>query len=736
MLKKKLISMALAAALVFSMLPVNVFAEASDGAEAEVTAAADEAAPDAVTDEAAPDKVAPAAVTNETATTAASDEAAPVAEEKEKEAIADAPEADKKDLSEEAEDDEFVFDEEAALDFDAFERATSIQSDTEEVVDPKHFFFNLYMFDDEQGNALSRDAKVFNYTFEGETYQFYNLETLRQSILQQNAKGRTVTIQLMLRANQNGLAYAEAPTTPSGQDTKYYQPDFQDPVKSKKLRAYLDYLAKTYSTKECHVDQWIMGNEVNMPSQWNWAGTKDPDLIVSRYVSAYTALYDTVRKYTTKSRVSLCVDHSWQNNDEGRGVPVKDFLEKFNAQVGNRTWCVAYHIYPAIDSEPEIWADMSASANRKLNPNSDAAEFVDGGNLHIMTNYIRSHFGSQHRVMMTEQGVTAAKGREIQAACLAISYLACKYNNMVDCYIYQGHGGYALDGYSKDMWLKLDSNDPGDKAWIESEIARITGKGSLTEFIPTYGKQVDEAKVTAFVTRLYQLCLGRDPDANGLNDWVGQLTSGSKTGAEVAAGFFLSDEIKKQNLSDEQYVETLYQVMMGRASDAGGKADWVKKLKECVGRDGVYLGFANSTEFKNICNSYGISAGSFTPSAYRSKNPNLTQFVYRMYAKALGREAEVAGVEYWCQQIIEGGYTLDEMATRGFFDSTEFKNKGLNDEQYVEVLYQTFFDRASDAGGKADWLNRMHNQNYSRTDVLNGFCGSREFANLKASFGL
>ena len=253
MLKKKLISMALAAALVFSMLPVNVFAEASDGAEAEVTAAADEAAPVAVNDEAAPDKVAPAAVT---------DEAAPVAEEKEKEATADAPEAEKKELSEEA-----------ALDFDAFERATSIQSDTEEVVDPKHFFFNLYMFDDEQGNALSRDAKVFNYTFEGETYQFYNLETLRQSILQQNAKGRTVTIQLMLRANQNGLAYAEAPSTPSGQDTKYYQPDFQDPVKSKKLRAYLDYLAKTYSTKECHVDQWIMGNEVNMPSQWNWAGT-------------------------------------------------------------------------------------------------------------------------------------------------------------------------------------------------------------------------------------------------------------------------------------------------------------------------------------------------------------------------------------------------------------------------------------------------------------------------------
>ena len=76
------------------------------------------------------------------------------------------------------------------------------------------------------------------------------------------------------------------------------------------------------------------------------------------------------------------------------------------------------------------------------------------------------------------------------------------------------------------------------------------------------------------------------------------------------------------------------------------------------------------------------------------------------------------------------------MATTGFFNSPEFLNKGLNDEQYVEVLYQTFFDRASDAAGKADWLDRMHNQGYSREAVLNGFCGSQEFANLKRSFGL
>ena len=78
------------------------------------------------------------------------------------------------------------------------------------------------------------------------------------------------------------------------------------------------------------------------------------------------------------------------------------------------------------------------------------------------------------------------------------------------------------------------------------------------------------------------------------------------TGKQVAFGFIFSPEFVNRNLSNEEYVEYLYLAIMGRASDAGGKADWVNRLNNGWIRQDVFNGFAGSTEFHNICVSYGI----------------------------------------------------------------------------------------------------------------------------------
>ena len=72
----------------------------------------------------------------------------------------------------------------------------------------------------------------------------------------------------------------------------------------------------------------------------------------------------------------------------------------------------------------------------------------------------------------------------------------------------------------------------------------------------------------------------------------------------------------------------------------------------------------------------------------------------------------------------------------GFIFSEEFTNKNLSNEQYVDTLYATFFDRAPDAAGKADWLGKLNRGKATREQVLDGFLGAEEFANLVKSFGL
>lgn len=72
---------------------------------------------------------------------------------------------------------------------------------------------------------------------------------------------------------------------------------------------------------------------------------------------------------------------------------------------------------------------------------------------------------------------------------------------------------------------------------------------------------------------------------------------------------------------------------------------------------------------------------------------------------------------------------------KSFFFSDEFVAKGLSNEDYVETLYATFMDRASDADGKTMWVNLLNNGT-TRTEVLEGFSRSAEFGTILESFGL
>lgn len=258
--------------------------------------------------------------------------------------------------------------------------------------------------------------------------------------------------------------------------------------------------------------------------------------------------------------------------------------------------------------------------------------------------------------------------------------------------------------------------------------------------LANYVKGMDEVtginEVRAFVNRLYAYALGRTADEAGLNDWTNKLMNKERTGTEVAVGFFFSDEMNNRNLSNEEFVELLYKVMMNRSSDAEGKAYWLDLLNNGVSRRGVFNGFAGSTEFSNICNYYGINRGTATATEGRDKNYGATLFVSRLYTQALGRDYDVAGLNDWCNRIVNGTWSVTDVSTTGFFHSKEFENKNLSNEEYVKVLYRTFLGREYDQAGLDDWVGQLNSGAKSRDDVLRGFSYSREFSNIMKQYGL
>jgi hypothetical protein len=112
--------------------------------------------------------------------------------------------------------------------------------------------------------------------------------------------------------------------------------------------------------------------------------------------------------------------------------------------------------------------------------------------------------------------------------------------------------------------------------------------------------------IEAFVTRFYRLCLGRDPDPPGLEQWSSSLLSQVQTGADVAVGFLDSPEFLEKNTSHEDYLAVLYKVFLNRNPDPAGLSEWLAELEAGRERGHIRNGFLYSREFSELCREFGI----------------------------------------------------------------------------------------------------------------------------------
>jgi hypothetical protein len=234
-------------------------------------------------------------------------------------------------------------------------------------------------------------------------------------------------------------------------------------------------------------------------------------------------------------------------------------------------------------------------------------------------------------------------------------------------------------------------------------------------------------KHEAFIERFYQNILARTADVDGLNYWLDILKN--KSAARVVIGFFHSNEFTALGLNNSAYIDILYHTLFDRAPDIAGKSEWLNDLENGKSRDQVMFGFLNSQEFKNL-------ADKFQTLAIRpiDQVEGLSGYVNRFYTLVLNREADQGGFDYWTNALISKEKAGGDIA-KGFFNSTEYLNRGLVNNTFLDICYRAFFGREADSTGKSNWLNLL-NKGTSKNAVLDGFIGSQEFLNLTKSFGI
>lgn len=293
-----------------------------------------------------------------------------------------------------------------------------------------------------------------------------------------------------------------------------------------------------------------------------------------------------------------------------------------------------------------------------------------------------------------------------------------------------GYMVYSLDGVT---WF---TTLPGATTVGEYTVYyRAVGDSSHSDSpIGTVTARVNRPDTTAFVEHLYVRALGRHADDGAINSY-GALVNSGASGGDIIRAVFSSDEFLARNLNDNDYIEVVYQTLLGRESDISGRTAWSNAFANGVSRSSMIEEFINSSECADLCLRYGLSTGGTDASNITVDSASkVRSFVSRLYRNCLGRRPDTSGYEYWSSQLQNHAISGASCAY-GFFFSPEFTNAHYSNPEFVTRLYRVFLGREPDAAGLNNWVTTL-NSGVSRQDVFYGFAHSAEFTRICSEYGI
>ena len=237
----------------------------------------------------------------------------------------------------------------------------------------------------------------------------------------------------------------------------------------------------------------------------------------------------------------------------------------------------------------------------------------------------------------------------------------------------------------------------------------------------------DPADPAAQVARLYRAGLGRSADQGGLGYWTESIQDGATLG-QLAASFLDSPEFTSRfghSLGHAEFVQRLYQNVLGRAPDPSGQAYWTGVLARGADRATVLAAISESAENRQTTAPL-VQAGLW------QLDPAAAQAA-RMYDTVFGRLPDAGGLTYWASALGAGSLGLQDMAD-GFVASPEFQAVygTLLNREFVAEIYTNTLRRPGDAGGIEYWTARL-NEGATRAGLVVGFSESAEHRDLTAA---
>jgi Domain of unknown function (DUF4214)/Domain of unknown function (DUF5122) beta-propeller len=266
-----------------------------------------------------------------------------------------------------------------------------------------------------------------------------------------------------------------------------------------------------------------------------------------------------------------------------------------------------------------------------------------------------------------------------------------------------GTGGIVTTDLGGDNWITALVRQPDNRLVAAGSAALSSPQGVTQVFALARYHTLDVDVLAAFVTEVYLAALARLPDASEVAYWVGVLER--EPSPDTVRGMlhvvFDGPEFRQRPVNPWQYVDALYQAMLGREPDQGERDWWVQAVLDRLHT--VLPVFLASPEFQRLVPSCRDQAA-------------VTLLVGRLYQYVLRRVASPEELAWWTQDIMT--WCALEEAVETFFTTGEYLGVPRTLGDHVTVVYRALLAREPDAGEQAWWVEDLAGQLAALEDDL------------------
>lgn len=344
------------------------------------------------------------------------------------------------------------------------------------------------------GPSTDKRYPTITYTYNGKDYIFNGHVVSEYDYVFRTLTEKGIIITAILLNNKSDAYPQLIHPLSRGGSAYYYAFNAAEKEGTDYLEAIAAFLAERYrDNTHGIVMNWIIGNEVNVRSTWNYMKYIDIVPYAREYAQAVRLFYNGIKSHNANAKIYISLDQQWNRNlSSNSSYDSKDLLDVFNECVkaeGNFDWGLAHHPYSVPMTWPKFW-DLSGEAGELVLETEDTS-MVTIYNIDVITSYLQKQEflmpdGEVRPVLLSEMGFTSTYGEDVQAAAFAYAYYIAENNQYIDAMILSRETD-AAEEVAQGLALGL-SYQNGRRKYIYDTFKYIdTGEAdAYTEFARNY----------------------------------------------------------------------------------------------------------------------------------------------------------------------------------------------------------------------------------------------------------